>query len=494
MTTAENLVYCVGNFKVDVLLRQVVTPERIINVRPKTFSLLLVFLQHPVQVLAKDFLLNHVWDDVCVDEQVLVQSIRELRQLFSPMDVIQTHPRKGYAWVTEVALQPASPPPAPVQASLFFPPPYRPLLVVIPLVLCAILALVWVVFQRAAAPAPVVKNIIAVLPVENRTEGASLRWARLGIMDQLIQSLQSSPGVQVLDVPYVLNLLSLSKVDERQRAAVVERIFALSGSSWVVDLELSGSVDDYRLLYRIYSRNGELSGVLAARELSGLVENLARMIASKTDAQVQFAHMHKAFNSSLLAEAVAQSNSGQTDAAIALLNSAIALEPDNFLAHQFLIEYQLQQGNWQQAAVAARHIIALAEAHAFERAYVFYYLLASAELAQGNVEPARLALVSAQHLAEQEFDSLYQAYIASLWGDRALNMGDAHAAEDFYLRALGLHQSIACPLGMGLAHAKLVELMIGQQRQEAAREHWHQLDHLVATHQLPIALPVLTEK
>ena len=102
MTTADNLVYHVGSFKVNVIQRQVVTPEQTIHVRPKTFSLLLVFLQNPSLVLQKEFLLNQVWDDVCVEEQVLVQSIRELRQLFAPLVVIQTYPRKGYAWVFPV--------------------------------------------------------------------------------------------------------------------------------------------------------------------------------------------------------------------------------------------------------------------------------------------------------------------------------------------------------------------------------------------------------
>ncbi|OUS18629.1 hypothetical protein A9Q97_00715, partial [Rhodospirillales bacterium 47_12_T64] len=46
--------------------------------------------------------LSTVWDDVTVGEQVLFQTIRELRNLFSGLDVIKTHPRKGYAWVINV--------------------------------------------------------------------------------------------------------------------------------------------------------------------------------------------------------------------------------------------------------------------------------------------------------------------------------------------------------------------------------------------------------
>ena len=491
MTGAENLVYCVGDIKVNVLQRQVVTPEQTISVRPKTFSLLLIFLQNPTQVLTKEFLLNQVWDDVCVDEQVLVQSIRELRQHFTPLNVIQTYPRKGYAWAAPVTFE-AVGSPSPL-AQIYRSAPHKYLLfsVAAALLLLMVLNLNFFVFNRDKAAAPVAKNIITVLPVDNRTEGANLRWVRLGMMDQLIQSLHSSPHVQVLDVPYVLNLLALSQLDERQRPALIERIFALSGSSWVVDLELSGSVDDYRLLYRLYSRKSDFSGVLAERDLNSLIERLARIIASKTDAELHLARIDSAFTSSLLAEALEQFQSGQTATAVSLLRSAIALEPNNFLAHQFLIEYELQQGNSLQAATAARHIIAQSEVQSFERSYIFYYLLGSAELAQGNLEAARSALAIAQPLAEQKFDSLYQAYIASLWGDRALLTGDAPVAEEFYLRALALHESIACPIGMGLAHVKLIEVLASQQQIDSARDHWNQLNRLVAAHQLPIALPVL---
>ena len=108
MTIEPNGVYRIDGFTVDVSRRQILTPQQTLvpqqtlKVRPKTFSLLLQFLENPHQVLAKELLLSQIWDDVKVEEQVLVQSIRELRQLFSPLDVIQTHPRKGYAWIAPV--------------------------------------------------------------------------------------------------------------------------------------------------------------------------------------------------------------------------------------------------------------------------------------------------------------------------------------------------------------------------------------------------------
>lgn len=489
MTIELNIVYRIKDVSVHVDLRQIVTPQKTINVRPKTFSLLLQFLENPLQVLSKDHLLNQIWDDVTVEEQVLVQSIRELRQLFSPMEVIQTHPRKGYAWIVPVEKLDFT------DESL---PAVNPLVVrtkkSIPIMLFALLALIALgilVFKNHLVPEPAAKNIITVLPVANRTEGSNLLWVRLGMMDQLIQSLQLSPKVQVFDVSYVLHLLEVSGVDISDRVQLANRIFEISGSSLVVDLELSGSVNDYRLLYRLFTPTDQTSGVIMEGQLDKVVENLAKLIAAKTDARLDLSHLNAEFNSSLVAEALEKGNQGQADAALALLKTAVTIEPNNFLAYQLLIESTQYQQDWPQAISDGKKIIAVAEQHHYAKTYVFYYLLAKAELAQGDIEQARNHLLIAQELAEAAFDSLYQAYIASVWGDTALKAGDLQAAEISYQRALGHHQAIACPIGVSLVRLKLIELYAAQKRNDLVIGQWTQVKELIETHKLPIALPPL---
>ena len=488
MTTAANLVYHVGDFTVNVTQRQVVTPEQTINVRPKTFSILLVFLQNPTLVLQKEFLLNQVWDDVCVEEQVLVQSIRELRQLFAPLDVIQTYPRKGYAWVAPVekVAQSSAMPPAQTSAG-FWAISSKAAVALGVIVLCAL----GIFFFKHSANEPSGKNIITVLPVENHTEGSTLMWVRLGMMDQLIQSLQSSPHVQVFDVPYVLHLLDVAGGDMNDRVQLANRIFEISGSSLVVDLELAGAVNDYRLLYRLFTPTGQASGVILESRLDKMVEGLAKVIAAKTDARLDLSHLNKEFNSNLLAEAWDKWSKGQADAATALLKTAVTLEPDNFLAYQLLIEAEQIQTHWEQSIIAAKNIIATAEQQQYNRAHVFYYLLARAEFALGDIEQAQKNLLLAGDLAEHEFDSLYQAYIASLRGDITQQAGDLQEAEGFYSKAMGHHQSIACPIGVSVTRLKLIDLYRYQQRNDLLVEQMNQLKELIAKHKLPIQLPNL---
>ncbi len=498
MITEPNIVYRIDGFTVNVTRRQIITPQqtpnpqKIFNVRPKTFSLLLQFLENPHQVLTKEQLLTQIWDDVKVEEQVLVQSIRELRQLFSPLEVIQTHPRKGYAWIAPV--EKISPPLEAIPAGAAATPSTssrtkRPVIFAA-FALAMLLGLGALAAKFYSAPETPAKHIITVLPVDNRTEGSSLAWVRLGMMDQLIQALQFSPGVQVFDVPYVLNLLDVAGVDANDRVQLANRIFEISGSSLVVDLQLSGSVNDYRLLYRLYTPHDQSSGVIIEHQLDKLVENLARIIATKTDAQLDLSHLHAEFNSNLLAEAVAQWNQQQPESALSLLQTAVTIEPDNFLAHQLLIEYELAQQQWPQAVANAQRIIGRAGQHS-DKDYVFYYLLAKAEFSQGNLEQAQRDLIRAQQLAEQAFDNLYQAYATTLQGDMELTAGHADAAETLYQRALHHHQAIACPIGVSLVRLKLIELYSAQQRKELAVEQWQQLKNLIAKHKLPIALPKL---
>lgn len=486
MTIETNIVYRIKGFSVHASLRQVTTGQQTISVRPKTFALLLAFLENPLQILSKDLLLAKIWDDVTVEEQVLVQSIRELRQLFSPLEIIQTHPRKGYAWVVPVEKLHLTDKPAATTPSAVRLPKNTP---VILLMLIVLVALGTGVFKHYVAPEPTAKNIITVLPVDNRTEGSTSLWVRLGMMDQLIQSLQFSAGVQVFDVPYVLHLLEVSGVDAHQRVQLANRIFEISGSSLVVDLTLSGSVNDYRLLYRLYTPEDQSSGVIIDGQLDNLIARMATVIAHKTDARLDLSHLENEFNSSLLAEAVEKWSQGQVDAAIALLQSVIALEPESFLAYQLLIEYESHLGNWLQAAVNAKKIISVAERGKYSKVYVFYYWLAKAEFAQGNIEQARHYLSVAQQLAAQAFDSLYQAYIASLSGDLALKVGDEKLAEGSYGLALAHQQAIACPIGEGLARLKLIELYTIQQKDALLLEQNHLLETLIEKHKLPLELP-----
>ena len=76
-----------------------------LNIRPKTCQLLLLLVKNSGQPMNKQTLLETVWADSIVTEQVIFQSINEIRQLFPNAEVIKTIPKQGYVWLPNVAIK-----------------------------------------------------------------------------------------------------------------------------------------------------------------------------------------------------------------------------------------------------------------------------------------------------------------------------------------------------------------------------------------------------
>ncbi len=95
-------------------LRRAGTP---VALRPKTFAVLVHLAEHPGELVTKQALLDAVWGDVAVTEDVVRMSIGELRAALgderSAPRFIETVPRRGYRFVATMG---AAPDPAIVDA------------------------------------------------------------------------------------------------------------------------------------------------------------------------------------------------------------------------------------------------------------------------------------------------------------------------------------------------------------------------------------------
>ena len=90
------------NYEVYPVSGKVFFEGKSLKIRPKTLQLLVLLLEAQNEIVTKKAILEQVWDDVLVDDQVIFQSIKELRKLFSGLDVIKTLPRKGYTWIENI--------------------------------------------------------------------------------------------------------------------------------------------------------------------------------------------------------------------------------------------------------------------------------------------------------------------------------------------------------------------------------------------------------
>src|SRR3982074_3296306 len=80
-----------------------------IKLRPKLFSLLVVFIQHQGQMLDKEELMRSLWPDSIVEDSNLTVTINALRAALRDGTYIETVSRRGYRFVPEVRVIRGSP-------------------------------------------------------------------------------------------------------------------------------------------------------------------------------------------------------------------------------------------------------------------------------------------------------------------------------------------------------------------------------------------------
>ena len=89
-----------GPWRVRPTLREIEGPRGTIRVKPKSMEVFLALLKRPGEVLSREELLAEVWKDTYVTDEVLTQSVAQLRRAFDDdpagPQVIETVPRVGY--------------------------------------------------------------------------------------------------------------------------------------------------------------------------------------------------------------------------------------------------------------------------------------------------------------------------------------------------------------------------------------------------------------
>src|SRR4029450_2739810 len=100
-TPAKHILF--SPFDLDLRAGQLRPPGPLVPPRPKTFSVLVHLAEHPGELVTKQALLDAVWGNVAVTEDVVRLSIGELRAVLgdarSAPRFIETVPRRGYRFV-----------------------------------------------------------------------------------------------------------------------------------------------------------------------------------------------------------------------------------------------------------------------------------------------------------------------------------------------------------------------------------------------------------
>src|SRR5579863_4496817 len=80
--------------------------EERIALKPKTYSILAYFLDHPGRLVTQDELLESIWPDTYVQPEVVKRHIFDLRQALGDdsktPSFLETLPRRGYKFIAPV--------------------------------------------------------------------------------------------------------------------------------------------------------------------------------------------------------------------------------------------------------------------------------------------------------------------------------------------------------------------------------------------------------
>lgn len=476
-----------GDLQIDPLAGLVWRDGEAVKIRPKTFELLVLLVEARGALVSKEEILSRIWDDVSVDEQVVFQSVKELRKLLQVADAIKTVPRKGYAWTLPV--QGVHEPQAAEAPRYSWTVWHGKVRRLIPVVSCLVIAAVAAfLFFMKPFSAPIHAGSVIVLPVANSLTDTDHRWVRYGAMDHLIHRLPVTDSYGVYQAGDVLDVVKRAGIANQQFSrADVAKIFAVTGAALVVEVTLAGTPREYQILYRLHERGGMEKGALLTDRINLGLDQLAEVITQKLGqhAIVEDSDYRSDFANEMIATALELMQTEDFASAEKFLAAAAASEPGNIVAKRLLVQVLVQQKKSDEARRVIDEAVPQAGV-AGNRAELLrlHYWAGVDRLQAGEWEAGLEFLRIAKAEAEALKEWLYLGYIAELRGHAQRAMGNLTEAVNLYEEAIDFHKVIQCPYGQALGHLNLARIWFDLGEVSTSRGHADEAVQLIESREL----------
>lgn len=368
MNTQGQRVYRLENVEIDASRMTLKRDGQERHLRPQPFQVLIYLLEHRERLVSQNELMTHVWGETAVTSNALEQCLAEIRKALvdDPRhpSFIKTVPRSGYRFIGEVEeisadTGPAAATPEPQSATETRGwVTRRTALVAILLIgIVGIGTTIYLVRRSRARsqslssvtlPEMAGKRSVAVMFFDNQSGSADLDWLREGLADMLITGLSRSGNLTILSRQQLHTLLDRTGRQSSEKIPLEEAldIAQKSKATIVIMGSFARLGEQIRIDAQLHdARDGQL---LAAErvvldqpeQILTQVDLLAIKLASHLGAadQATGSGLTSVMTNDLEAYryyslAVEKTRELQNPEAIALLEKAIAIDPDFAMAY-----------------------------------------------------------------------------------------------------------------------------------------------------------------
>ena len=483
MNTKQPTIYRIDAFTVDAIKEQIAIGDAKYRVRPKTFAVLKLLLKSPGQTISKQKFLDEIWSDVCVDEQVLIQSIKELRKLFAPTEVIKTYPRVGYAWIAKTTTK------HPGYWRNFNPlfalkNTKLPIAASFTATICVALAFAVMSFSlpnsnKLDNHKNTFASSIIILPVNTTLTGNDRRWVRFGAMSQLSESLKENSSINITqgsELPF-----EIKEINNFYGETELENIQRLTYADFIVESRLGGMPGDYELMYKIHTQQTTYHGVVFSYHQQQAFEQLSERIL---EAEKNLMSLNYDMYSSTLYSSVDDINNGHYQQAYKQLARLYKNNSADPIIAKLIIDLDIKLEMLQQAQIKTDNIIKVlsnnSDIDSRRKLGRFKFIQSKILLEQGRYQDSLKSLNSAFEYAQETIDVPNQSRIHELSGAIHISEKNYTKAETAFIKAAQHYEVLQCPYGVALVNLSLANIAYLKKDTEKAIDY--------ATHALSVSV------
>lgn len=484
----------------------------LVLLRPKTFELLLLLASKPGQVFSKADILATIWPNSVVEDQVIFQSINEIRKELGQTDVIKTYPRRGYSWeVSNTTFLPnekeTRQDPKSQQPATFFLTKLRAWMVVF---FITVLMTIFIAISKNKSPLLQIEELptqeqdvqatshngILVLPFNVESLELSRKWLRYGAMEGVINRIAPNNDYTVFHLEDVIEIMNRLPNSSKHAKNDMSMLFEKSGASHILQTSLSGVPGELNAVYTLYSRQSRVTKAINKQNLdavlSHLVDELGQMFTN--DIKVNANQTTNQLQNDLIAKAFQFLEVNDYKSALAFIQSAAINEPDSLLAQYLLSKIALDTGQPDISMKAITRAEALnADKEIKEYAPRLTFFKGIVVLSSGKISEAETIFQQAAESAKQAKDWLYYAYSQSYLGKIKQHQKSYDEAHSLFNSALEYQQHLQCPMGVAQGYIDLTELFIRSGKLTEAQSQFSKAQALVSERGLKQVTPLIKE-